>query len=117
MSESLHVKLFSLDRMARFNDPRSSDVRYIVPGEVVCIASLDNNETWVEYGGGKLALCEGTVQDIENEINRALGATYAAHIQATKEAGEKVASLMKELQKSDEESVLNMNDFIPKGVN
>lgn len=116
MSESLHVKLFSLDRMARFKDPRNSDVRYIVPGEVLCIASLDNNETWVEYGGGKLALCEGSVQDIENEINRALGATHSAHLQASREASNKLRAIVKDALKDDDE-ILNMNDFIPKGVN
>lgn len=116
MSESLNIKLFSVDRMARFKDPRNSDVRYIIPGEVICIASLDANETWVEYGGGKLALCAGTVQDVENEINRALGATYSAHLQASREASDKLKEIVKDALKQDDD-VLNMNDFIPKGVN
>lgn len=115
MSESLNVKLFSLDRMARFN--RDSDQLYIVPGEIVSIMKFDDREVWIEYGVGRSTRVNGTLQDVEDEVNRALGATYAAHLQAAKEAGERVESIMKKLNESEDENVFNMNDFIPKRVN
>lgn len=116
MSES--VKLFSLDRMAKFKDTRNGDTVYIVPGEIVGIVSLDIQETWIEYGAGMRQVVHGSPESVEDEINRALGATYSAHVQMAEESGRKVSEIMKKLQKLDDDEMFNMNDFVPKtGVN
>jgi len=115
MSES--VKLFSLDRMAKFTDQRNGDAILIVPGEILALTKLQDDETWIDYGQGKSALVRGTLQDVEDEINRALGATHAAHVQIATETRDKIQGLFKELEKSDDEEIFNMNDFVPKGVN
>lgn len=111
------VKLFSLDRMAKFKNPRNGDTIYIVPGEIASLLSLDPQETWIEYSHGQRTLVQCGVQEVENEINRALGATHAAHVQIATETRDKIQGLFKELEKSDDEEIFNMNDFVPKGIN
>lgn len=111
------VKLFSLDRMAKFKDTRNGDTVYIVPGEIVGIISLDIQETWIEYGAGMRQVVHGSPESVEDEINRALGATHAAHVQIATETRDKIQGLFKELEKSDDEEIFNMNDFVPKEVN
>lgn len=115
MSES--VKLFSLDRMARFINNRNGDAFLIAPGEILALTKLDDSETWINYGQGNNALVQGSLQDVEDEINRALGATHAAHVQIATETRDKIQGLFKELEKSDDEEIFNMNDFVPKEVN
>ena len=116
MTDTPSIKLFDLNRMAKFEDQRNHDTMYIVPGEVVAIIKLENNETWIDYGHSKNVLVRGDVQSVEDELNRALGATYAAHIQASREASDKLKGMLKGVQMDDEE-VMKFNDFIPKGVN
>lgn len=112
------VKLFSLDRMARFTNNRNGDAFLIAPGEILALTKLDDSETWINYGQGNNALVKGSLQDVEDEINRALGATYSAHVQMAEESGRKVSEIMKKLQKPDDDEMFNMNDFVPKaGVN
>lgn len=115
MSES--VKLFSLDRMARFTKNKNGDAFLIAPGEILALTKLDDSETWINYGQGNNALVQGSLQDVEDEINRALGATHAAHVQIATEARDKIKNLLKELGNDDEE-VFKMNDFaVNKGTN
>lgn len=111
------VKLFSLDRMARFTNNRNGDAFLIAPGEILALTKLDDSETWINYGQGNNALVKGSLQDVEDEINRALGATHAAHVQIATETRDKIQGLFKELEKSDDEEIFNMNDFVPKEVN
>lgn len=111
------VKLFSLDRMARFTNNRNGDAFLIAPGEILALTKLDDSETWINYGQGNNALVKGSLQDVEDEINRALGATHAAHVQIATETRDKIQGLFKELEKSDDEEIFNMNDFVPKGIN
>lgn len=111
------VKLFSLDRMARFTNNRNGDAFLIAPGEILALTKLDDSETWINYGQGNNALVQGSLQDVEDEINRALGATHAAHVQIATETRDKIQGLFKELEKSDDEEIFNMNDFVPKEVN
>lgn len=116
MTDQPSVKLFDLNRMAKFEDPRNGDTIYIVPGEVVSLLSLDPQETWVDYGANQRTLVHLGVQGVEDELNRALGATYTAHLQASREASDKLKDMLKSVQMDDEE-VMKFNDFIPKGVN
>lgn len=116
MTDQPSVKLFDLNRMAKFVDPRKQTTVYVVPGEVLAIVSLDSGETWIDYGHNKNLLVQGDMQSVEDELNRALGATYAAHLQASREASDKLKDMLKSVQMDDEE-VMKFNDFIPKGVN
>ena len=114
MTDQPSVKLFDLNRMAKFQ--KGGYTIYIVPGEIVCIMDFDDSEVWIEYGTGRSANVKGTLQSVEDELNRALGSTYAAHIQASREASDKLKDMLKGVQMDDEE-VMKFNDFIPKGVN
>ena len=118
MTDQPSIKLFDLNRLAKFEDPRNKDAIYIVPGEVVALIKLESDETWIEYGQGNKTLVRGGVQLVEDEINRALGATYAAHLAAAKSSGEQLNAILRKVRESpDDEEIFNMNDFVPKGVN
>ena len=116
MTDTPSIKLFDLNRLAKFENNKNGDAIYIVPGEVVALIKLDEDETWIEYGNASRHVVNGSVQSVEDEINRALGATYAAHLAAARESSNKLKGLLKSVQDEDED-VFNMNDFVPKNLN
>ena len=119
MTDTPSVKLFDLSRLAKFENNKNGDVIYIVPGEVTALIRLDEDETWVEYGHGSRHVVKGDVQSVEDEINRALGATYAAHLAAAKSSGEQLQEIIRKVKESnnDKEELFRMNDFAIKEAN
>ena len=112
------VKLFSLNRMAKFKDQMGRDV-YVVPGDLIAIYANTNAYTLLLTGSDEgVFLAKGTtLDDIENEINRALQATkydMDAFTQRTAEdIKEQIRGIKAEFESKKNEEAFSQNDFYP----
>lgn len=112
------VKLFSLNRMAKFDNLASGEPVYFVPGDLVAICET------AHYGqinvfldrGTTLTVC-ATLEQFEREINRALQATkddMDAFTQRTADdIKEQIRGIKAEFESKKNEAAFSQNDFYP----
>ena len=119
------VKLFDLNRLARFENTYSGEPVYFVPGDIVALIERDNSQG--QYGGPNypsqvrvhltgdlsLDLC-ATLPEVEAEINRALAATSTAAHEYADESAKEIADKLIQLKATIHEADMHsMNDFTP----
>ena len=109
------VKLFDLNRLARFQDQMGGDV-YVVPRDLMAIYHNASACTLLMNGSDEgVFLAKGTtLEDIEAEINRAIETTNSAANEyadeSAKEITDKLIQLKATIKGAD---AFSMNDFYP----
>jgi hypothetical protein len=115
------VKLFSTKRMARFRVANTREWVSFPPDNIARIFESDDGEVWLflqdDHPGFPVV---GTMEDIENEVNRALNQIYSDAMGQRKDAVEKGKALVDKIfhpEKDDDEKLFELNDLVPKEVN
>ena len=109
------VKLFDLNRLARFQDQMGGDV-YVVPGDLMAIYHNVSSCTLLMNGSDEgVFLAKGTtLEQIEAEINRALAATSTAAHEYADESAKEIADKLIQLKATIKDAdMLANNDFYP----
>lgn len=107
-----NVKMFDFKRFANFGD------EWVNPTDVIAVCDVGPHRL-VKFDGGS---CDTklTIQEIEDEINRALECTLQAQKDLAGETSAKLSELIAEVKKhteSDPELFFKNNDLYPKGEN
>ena len=133
------VKLFDLNRLAKFENKYSGEPVYFVPGDIVSLVEYKSGDAQLSRarpdfdrirvslsGDVELDLC-ATLEEFEAEINRALGATRdsmkAYEEELAKHLNDKLRALQHDVDEQKQEAAFSQNDFCPnlgkdkKGVN
>ena len=121
------IKLFDLNRLAKFEDAFSGHHNYFVPGDLSAV-TVDGDKLWV-FLPNDLELCvKATPEEFEAEMNRALGATRdsmkAYEEELAQHLNEKLRALQHDVDEQKQEAAFRNNDFYAdpldknkKGVN
>lgn len=115
------VKLFDLNRLARFENHESKEPVYFVPGDISAIIPVWDHRNNVPSGrinvyldgGGGFTLVT-TLGELEEEINRALAATSTAAHEYADESAKEIADKLIQLKATIKDAdMMSNNDFYP----
>ena len=115
------VKLFDLNRLARFENLESKEPVYFVPGDISAIVPVWNHTHNVPTGrinvyldGGTNFTLFTTLEQLEAEINRALAATSSAAHEYADESAKEIADKLVQLKATIKDAdMMANNDFYP----
>ena len=107
------VKLFDLNRLARFKDAFTGEDSYFVPGDL-CAVTVDRDKLWVYLPNGLELSVKVPLEEFEAEINRALAATSTAAHEYADESAKEIADKLIQLKATIKDAdMMANNDFYP----